>query len=127
MRFARWTFALAGLIGLAMLVPDYFLERKIGMNTPPEITHPEFFSGFVGIGIAWQVAFLIIASDPARFHPLMIPAVLEKFAFGAAAVALTILGRSPAIVAGFGMFDLALGVLFLIAYSRCGRPVADSP
>ena len=61
MKFSRWLFRIAGIYGLIVLVPQYFLESKIGEQTPPAITHPEYFYGFVGVGIAWQIAFLIIA------------------------------------------------------------------
>jgi len=60
------------------LTPLYFMFDLIGRNDPPPITHPGFFYGFVGIGLAWQVAFIIIATDPVRFRPLMIPCILEK-------------------------------------------------
>ena len=49
---------------------------------------------------AWQVAFLLIASDVRRYR-LMIPAVLEKVTFGVAAVLLYTNGRvAGSLVAG---------------------------
>jgi hypothetical protein len=68
MRFARWVFLLAGIYGIVAIGPQYFMEEKIGQDYPPAITHPEYFYGFIGVGLAWQVAFLIIARDPARFE-----------------------------------------------------------
>ena len=53
-------------------------------NTRHAITHPEYFYGFIGVGLAWQVAFLIIATDPRRYRPLIIPSIIEKFSFAAA-------------------------------------------
>ena len=93
MRFARWVFLLAGIYGLAVMVPQYFMEAKVGRDYPPEITHPEYFYGFVGVGIAWQIAFLIIARDPARFRTMMIPGMVEKVTFGVAALVLCYHGR----------------------------------
>jgi hypothetical protein len=78
MTFARWLFRIAGILGLLMLLPQYFMEERVGQMTPPAITHPELFYGFIGVALAWQVAFLVIAQDPARYRPFMIPAVLEK-------------------------------------------------
>ena len=43
-------------------------------------------------------------------------ALLEKLAFGVAAVVLLALHRVATPVLGLGLIDLALGVLFLIAY-----------
>ena len=118
MMFARRTFQIAGIYGLLALVPMYFLEGRIGRDIPPPITHPEYFYGFLGVAVAWQFAFLVISRDPVRFRPLMIPAVLEKASFGLAAVALWLGGRLPAPTLAFGLIDLALGVLFVVAYLR---------
>jgi len=48
---------LAGIYGLVVLLPLYFLEHRLGQDQPPAITHPEFYCGFVGVATAWQVAF----------------------------------------------------------------------
>jgi hypothetical protein len=93
MRFATIVFWVAGIWGLLVLTPLYFMFDLIGRNDPPPITHPGFFYGFVGVGLAWQVAFIIIATDPVRFRPLMIPSILEKASFGAAVIVLVLQGR----------------------------------
>lgn len=118
MTFARWVFLIAGIYGLIVLAPQYFLESQIGVDYPPAITHPEYFYGFVGVALAWQVAFLIMARDPARYRLLMIPAVLEKISFGAAAIALLIQRRLPLVVLGFASIDLVFAGLFLVAFWR---------
>jgi hypothetical protein len=120
MRLARWVFLLAGLYGLAALAPQFFMEAKIGRDNPPEITHPEYFYGFVGVGVAWQIAFLIIARDPARFRTLMIPGMLEKVLFGVATLVLCYQGRTPALVGGFAVVDLLWATLFMVAFDRVG-------
>jgi hypothetical protein len=43
MKFARGVFLVAGIYGLLVLTPIYFLEARIGRETPPPITHPEYF------------------------------------------------------------------------------------
>jgi hypothetical protein len=118
MTFAKRLFLFAGVSGLILILPMYFMEDRIGRDTPPAVTHPEFYYGFLGVGAAWQVAFLVIARDPARFRPLMIPGVLEKATFGFAAIALFLAGRAPGTLLGFALFDLTLGVLFVVAYVR---------
>jgi hypothetical protein len=118
MTFARRLFLIAGIYGLLVLVPQFFLEDRLGRDYPPAITHPEHFYGFLGVAVAWQVAFLVIARDPVRFRPMMLPAVLEKAAFGLAAVALFFRDRIPAVVLIFGLIDLTLGALFLVAFWR---------
>src|SRR5690242_12179175 len=100
--FARRIFLIAGIYGLVVLLPQYFMEEAVSRRFPPPITHPEDFYGFIGIAIAWQFAFLTIARDVQRFRLFMLPAVLEKLSFGLAALALYAQGRIPALVAGAG-------------------------
>ena len=68
MNFAKWVFLLAGIYGLLVVTPQFFLEQRVNRDYPPAITHPEYFYGFAGVALAWQVAFLIISRDPARYR-----------------------------------------------------------
>jgi hypothetical protein len=119
-RFARWVFLLAGIYGVLVVTPNYFLETKMGQDYPPAITHAEYFYGFAGVALAWQVAFLNIATDPARYWLIMLPSALEKFSFAGALYWLHFSRGLPAILLVFGTIDLLLGVLFLIAFARLG-------
>ena len=121
MKFARRVFLIAGIYGLIVLVPQYFLEGRIGRDDPPPITHVEYFYGFIGIAIAWQIVFLIISRDPARFRPIMLAAIVEKAAFGLPAIALFMADRLSGQMLGAGLIDLVLGTLFTIAFLRTGR------
>lgn len=116
MKFAKWTFLVAGIYGLLALLPQYFLETKNGLDFPPPITHPEYYYGFIGVAVAWQIAFLIISGDPVRYRPLMIVGVFEKMSFGIPAVLLFLAGKLSAVMLGAGIIDLVLGVLFAIAF-----------
>lgn len=116
MNLSKRVFLIAGLYGLVVLLPLYFLEEQTGRDNPPPITHPEFYYGFIGVAVAWQLAFLVIARDPVRFRPLMIPAMVEKGSFGFAAAVLFALGRLRVAMLTAGMIDLLLGTLFVIAY-----------
>jgi hypothetical protein len=120
-RFASRVFFLAGVYGLLALAPLYFMEARIGRDHPPPITHSEYYYGFVGVGLAWQIAFLILSRDPLRHRPLMLPAVVEKMTFAVAAIWLWTGGRVAAAVLGFSIVDLVLGVLFAAAWVRTGR------
>lgn len=95
MTFARRVFKVAGIYGLLIVTPLYFLEDRVGRDQPPPITHPEFFYGFIGVTLAWQVAFLVIARDPARYRLLMIPAIIEKTTYVIALLVLFLKGRIP--------------------------------
>ena len=116
MRFARYAFIAAGIWGLLLLTPLYFMFDLIGRNDPPPITHPGFFYGFVGVALAWQFAFFVIASDPLRFRPMMVPAILEKFGYGGAAIVLYAQQRLHGQDLVFGAVDLILAAAFAAAY-----------
>ncbi len=121
-RFARLVFLTAGIYGVIVLLPQYFLEAQIGRDYPPPISHPEHFYGFIGVALAWQAAFLVIASDVRRYRLLMLPAVLEKLSFGLAAALLYAAGRTAGAVAAAGAVDLVLAVLFFAAFRATRNP-----
>ena len=125
MNFARRVFLVAALYGILVLAPQYFMEARIGRDYPPPITHPEHFYGFIGIALAWQVAFLAIARDPVRYRLLMIPAILEKLAFGIPAIVLYTQGRLPALITVFGVIDLVLASLFWLSYGAVKKEVFE--
>ena len=123
-RFARRVYAIAGIYGLIVMFPQYFLEGRIGRDNPPPITHPEYFYGFIGIVLVWQIAFLVIARDPARFRPLMPVTVLEKLAFAVPVILLYRDGRVASAILPFAAIDLVLGLLFFLSYRRTASPPA---
>ena len=116
MKFAKIVFWIAGVWGVLTLTPLYFMFNTIGSQDPPPITHPGFYYGFVGAGFAWQITFLIIAVDPTRFRPIIPAAVVEKFTYAAAMIALFFLGRVHPADLVFAGADLLLGVLFMVAF-----------
>ena len=120
MTFSRWLFRIAGVYGLIALMPQYFLEGKVGEDNPAGLTHPEFFYGFLGVAIAWQIAFFIIAQNPVRFRPMIIPAIIEKFSFAAATWVLFLQHRVPTMILIAGLIDFTFGVLFHVAWQRLG-------
>lgn len=121
MAFAKWIFRIAGIYGLIVIAPMYFFEEQIGRDFPPAITHPEHFYGFIGVALAWQLGFLVIAQDPSRFRMMMLPAVVEKFTYGIAVFALYAQQRVALAVLGFGLVDFILGILFVRAFSRTAK------
>ena len=118
MRFARILFLVAGIYGLIVLLPMYFMEERNGLDYPPPITHPEYYYGFIGVAVAWQLAFLAISRDPVRYRALMIPSIVEKVSFGIPVAILYLQQRVSGFILGAAMADSLLGVLFLIAFLR---------
>jgi len=118
MKFAKIVFWIAGIWGLLVITPLYFLFDLIGQKDPPAITHPGFFYGFLGCALAWQVAFCFMATDPLRYRPLMIPSVLEKTAYAVAVVTLVVQRRMHPSDLVFAGTDSLLGLLFVMAYFK---------
>ena len=120
MKFAKVVFWVAGIWGVVVIAPLYFMFELIGRQDPPAITHPGFYYGFVGCALAWQFAFLVIARDPVRFRPMMLPSVMEKFTYGVAVVALVMKAKMHATDLVFAATDLTLGVVFVVAWVKTG-------
>lgn len=118
MKFARVVFWIAGIWGVLILTPLYFIFDMIGRNDPPPITHPAFYYGFVSVGLAFQIAFIVIAQDPVRLRPMMIPSVIEKFGYGATLIVLYFQNRLHPQDLALGCVDLLFGILFLAAFFK---------
>ena len=118
MKFARLVFLISGVYGLIVLLPLYFLEQRTGRDFPPAITHPEYYYGFVGVGLAWQIAFLVLSRDPLRYRAMMIPSVLEKASYAIAVAVLYLQRRVSSFTLGTAIVDSILGLLFIVAYLK---------
>ena len=118
MRFARTVFVGAGVWGIAVLTPLYWLVDVTGRRYPPPAEYPHFVYGFFSVAMAWQIAFLIIGSSPARYRLLMIPAILEKLGHVATVSTLYARGAIGVDDAMTASPDLLLGILFVIAFIK---------
>jgi len=116
MQFAKIVFLVAGIYGLLVLTPLYFLEGRISRDQPPPITHPEYFYGFVGVAVAWQVLFLVLSTNPARYRAMILPSILEKVSYGMTLMVLYTRHRIATALFGVGSMDWLFAVLFLVAY-----------
>lgn len=117
----RITYKAAGISGLLLIVPQLFLEERIGKDLPPAVTHPEYFYGFIGLVIVFQVLFLIIARNPVRYREIQIAAILEKASFLTALAGLAAVGRAPLPVLAASVYDLFWFVAFLVAWRSTPR------
>jgi hypothetical protein len=118
MKFAKVVFWIAAIWGMVVLTPLYFMFDLIGRKDPPPITHPAFYYGFISVGLAFQVAFIVIAKDPARQRPMMIPAMFEKFGYGATLLVLFLENRLHPQDLALGGIDVLFGILFLTAFVK---------
>jgi hypothetical protein len=117
-QFAKRVFQIAGIWGIFILSIAYagYLLGLEGATV--DTARPEFVHGFFLVTLAWQVAFLLIATDPVRYRPLMLAAMLEKFPFTLAVLALYASGQVAVMMLALGLIDGVLGALFVAAYLR---------
>jgi hypothetical protein len=118
MKFAKIVFLVAGVWGIVVLMPLYFLFDVSGRQYTPPAAYPQFFYGFLSVAMTWQIAFVVIGWNPVRFRPLMIPSIIEKLGYVATLVVLYAQARIPAVDATPALPDLLLGVLFIIAFAK---------
>jgi hypothetical protein len=118
MTFARIVFIVAGVWGIVVVTPLYFLFDITGRQYAPPADYPHFFYGFLSVTIAWQIAFLVIGSSPARFRPLMIPSIVEKLGYVVTLAVQHGQARISAADAAAAVPDLLLGVLFIAAFAK---------
>lgn len=121
-KFATWVFRGAGIYGVLLIAPMYFLEPVFVAQGQP-LTHPEHFYGFVGITLSFQLMFLAISRDVPRYRPLIPVCIIEKVVFPTAVWPLFLAGRTPGIVAAFATVDLLLAALFALSWART-KPAA---
>jgi len=121
MKLARFVFIGAGIWGIAVLTPLYWLVDVSGRHYAPN-DYPAFFYGFIGVALAWQIAFLIIGSNPARYRLLMIPAMIEKLGYVSTLAFLYGRSRISALDVQPAIPDGLLGILFVAAFLRTRTP-----
>ena len=118
MRFAKVVFIAAGARGIVVLTPLYFLLDVTGRQYAPPTAYPQFFYGFLSVTMAWQIAFFVIGSNPARFRLLMIPSILEKLGYVSTLAVLHWNARFSATDAEAALPDLLLAILFIAALAK---------
>lgn len=126
MKFASRVYTIAGIIGLLEIVPLFFAEDYINRTMPPPITHPDMFYGFLCVTLVWQGLFLMLARDPQRYRPMMIPTMFEKFTYVVAMAILFSQQRVPFDMLPPVAIDLVLGVLFVVSYFRTAERPAQA-
>lgn len=118
MRFAKVVFIAAGVWGIVVLTPLYFLVDITGRQYAAPTDYPNFFYGFLAITMAWQLAFLVIGTDPGRFRLLMLPSIFEKASYVVTLLLLYGQARISSADVMAAVPDSVLGVLFVIAFAK---------
>jgi hypothetical protein len=123
--FAKVVFTIAGIWGILIMTPLYFTFDAVGRAYPPPITHPDLYYGFIGVTLAWQIAFLVIATDPVRYRTIMLAGILEKFLYVTTMIVLFFRGYlQPGQATVIIVPDGTLGLLFVAAFFR--TPIVEA-
>jgi hypothetical protein len=120
-QFAQRLFLAAGIYGVVVVTPLFFLENPLGEHDPPAITHPEWYYGFACVTLAWQIVYLMMWRDPRRFRPMLIPAIVGKAGFASSVLVLWAQRRLEAASVWLPSIDLILAALFVWAFLALGR------
>jgi hypothetical protein len=80
----------------------------------------------LGVALAWQIAFLIIAQNPVRFRPLMIPSIIEKLTYSGAVIVLLKQHRVSMSTFELGLADLVFAILFAVSFVKTRRSALES-
>ena len=124
MTFARWVFRIAGIFGILVMAPMYFMEHRMA----PGLVYPVFFYGFIGIDLVWQILYLVLATDPVRYRPIMLPAILVKFLGFVSITWLFAAGRTDFSMVPAAGVDLVFAILFLAAWwATRPKPTPEAP
>src|SRR5436853_531014 len=107
------------LLQKAVLVnPLVYASEGLRATMIPQFPHLPLLAVFVGVALVWQVVFIIVATDPVRYRPLMIPSILEKVSWSTAVIVLVMQQRMHQSDLVFAGTDLLLGVLFVITWFK---------
>ncbi|MGD9723041.1 MAG: hypothetical protein AB7O59_17280 [Pirellulales bacterium] len=123
MIFCRRVFLLATLYGVLVVPPAYFLEPLVARLDPPAISHPEYYYGFVGGALAWQVVYFIVVLDPLRFRPMILLSALAKLGLVATVAMLLATERGGLLLAAPVLGDFVFGLLFIYADRLVAREI----
>ncbi|HWF39445.1 MAG TPA: hypothetical protein VG322_13050 [Candidatus Acidoferrales bacterium] len=73
------------------------------------------------MALAWQIAFFMIARDPIRMRPMMLPSMAEKLLYPVATTVPHFQGRLYAAAWYVSLVDLVFLLLFYLSWRRTAR------
>lgn len=118
MTFAKWVFTIGGVWGVLIIGPLFFTEQVMADTTGKPFNHPDTYYGFVAAVFCWQLSYLVIGRDPARYRPFMLLGALGKVLYAGGCWVLFAQGRIPITVPAIASPDLLLAALFVVSWFR---------
>lgn len=112
---ARWTYRIAAVYGTVVLSPLYFAAPSMAAAGHP-VTQPEFFFGFIGAALCFQILYWLIGGDPERYRALMPLSCVAKLSFAMPCAILFAAGRLEPLTFGLSQVDTVLAIGFAYAW-----------
>jgi hypothetical protein len=120
MKLARWVFLIAGILDLLPVVPLAYAAISNGEAILPDVASMGlFFYVSVFQYVCWQMLYIVLARDPVRYRPMMIPAFLVEVTAPFNPAWLFLYGFRFWIP--IAVVDLVLAILFVVAFWLTGR------
>jgi len=115
MKLARWVFLVAGVVGLLPVVQMIYGALINGETFLLDFANMGlfFYVAVFQYGL-WQVLFIILATDPVRYRPMMIVAIFVEVTAALNPAWLYLYGFIFWIPVVF--VNLAMAILFLVAF-----------
>lgn len=108
-------YTVAGIYGLIVLLPLYFGEHMLAAMGQV-LTRPEYYYGFIGAVVSFQLVYLMIGRDPVRFRPLMPLTLIAKLSFTIPVAILFLSGQVDLVTMIMASIDALIGLAFVWAW-----------
>jgi len=112
---AKLIFRVAAILDILALTPILFFPNRIGNPVPRPLTEPEYFHGFLAYALIFALLFLVIASNPIRYRPVMWIAIVQKFVYPIAIFGLLSTHRAPPAKSFYAGTEFLFALLFILA------------
>ncbi|THD35996.1 MAG: hypothetical protein E7773_08610 [Sphingomonas sp.] len=114
-KHTSWLFRGAAIYGAILLLPVYFLEGRVAAPAV-RLSAPEYFYGFVGAALSFQILYWIVGGAPRKYHALMLLGVVAKLSFWIPTAILWGMGRTATSTFALVCGDLVLAIAFFVAW-----------
>ena len=112
---AKLIFRVAAVWAILALTPILFFPNRIGNPVPRPLTEPEYFHGFLALSLLFALLYLVIATNPIRYRPVMWIGILQKFVYPLAIFGLLSTHRAPPTKSFYAGVEFLFGLLFILA------------
>lgn len=111
----RWLFRAAAIYGAGLLLPLYLLETRVAAPAA-RLSVPEYYYGFIGAALGFQIVYWLIGGAPRKYRALMLVGIFGKLSFWIPTALLWSMGRTATSTFVLVCGDLGLAIAFFVAW-----------